>query len=95
LFYDCAGWSGPDYAAERGAEWVGVGLGELPSSQVVFATDYPQAVRQDDEVVAYVKAVGAIGSGAQNIVDGANAEKLIPDLSERLKHAQRNAGKGA
>jgi predicted TIM-barrel fold metal-dependent hydrolase len=95
LFYDCAGWSGPDCAAERGAEWVGVGLGELPSSQVVFATDYPQAVRQDDEVVAYVKAVGALGTGAQNIVDGANAEKLIPDLKERLKHAQRNAGKGA
>jgi hypothetical protein len=49
LFYDCAGWAGPDYAAERGAEWVRVGLAELPFSQVVFATDYPQAVRHDDE----------------------------------------------
>jgi hypothetical protein len=39
--------------------------------------------------------VGALGTGAQNIVDGANAEKLIPDLNERLKHAQRNAEKGA
>jgi predicted TIM-barrel fold metal-dependent hydrolase len=94
LFYDCAGWSGPDYAAERGAEWVRVGLGELPSSQVVFATDYPQAVRQDEEVVAYVEAVGALGSGARNIVDGSNAEKLIPNLNKRLKYAQRNAGKG-
>jgi predicted TIM-barrel fold metal-dependent hydrolase len=85
FFYDCAGWSGPDYAAERGAEWMRVGLAELPSSQVVFATDYPQAVRDDDEIVAYVKAVGGLGSEARKILDGANAEKLIPNLKERLK----------
>ena len=64
LFYDCAGWSGPDYAAERGAEWVRIGMAELPVSQLVFATDYPQAVRDDDEIVAYVKAVGGLGSEA-------------------------------
>ena len=80
LFYDFAGWSGPDYAAERGVEWVRVGLAELPSSQVVFATDYPQAVRDDDEIVAYVKAVGGLRSEARKILDGANAEKLIPNL---------------
>jgi predicted TIM-barrel fold metal-dependent hydrolase len=85
IFYDCAGWSGPDGAAERGAEWVRVGLAELPSSQVVFATDYPQAVRDDDEIVAYVKAVSVLGSEARKILDGANAEKLIPNLKERLK----------
>jgi hypothetical protein len=61
---------------------VRVGLAELPSSQVLFATDYPQAVRQDDEVIAYVKAVGGLGSGARKILDGANAEKLIPNLKE-------------
>jgi hypothetical protein len=87
LFYDCAGWSGPDHVAERGAEWMRLGLAELPSSQVVFATDYPQAVRHDDEVVAYVKAVGTLGSGARNVLDGANAEKLIPNLNERLNRA--------
>jgi hypothetical protein len=85
LFYDCAGWSGPDYAAERGAEGVGVGLAEMPSSQIVFGTDYPQAVRDDDEVVAYVKAVGGLGSEARKILDGANTEKLIPNLNERLR----------
>ena len=85
LFYDCAGWSGPDYAAERGAEWVRIGMAELPVSQLVFATDYPQAVRDDDEIVAYVKAVGGLGSEARKILDGANAEKLIPNLKERLK----------
>ena len=64
-----------------------IGLAELPSSQVVFATDYPQAVCHDDEVVAYVKAVGALGSEARKVLDGANAKKLIPNLNERLNRA--------
>ena len=89
LFYDCAGWSGPDYAAERGAEWVRIGMAELPVSQLVFATDYPQAVRDDDEIVAYVKAVGGLGSEARKILDGANAEKLIPNLKERAETYQQ------
>ena len=71
-----------------------VGLAELPSSQVLFATDYPQAVRQDDEVIAYVKAVRGLGSGARKILDDANAEKLIPNLKERLARVQLNAGNG-
>ena len=83
LFYDCAGWSGRSHAAERGAEWVRIGLTELPASQVVFATDYPQAVHDDNEVIAYVNAVRALGSEARIVLDGANAEKLIPDLNER------------
>ena len=85
LFYDCAGWSGRTHAAERGAEWVRIGLTELPASQVVFATDYPQAVHNDNEVVAYVNAVRALGSEAQAVLHGANAEKLIPDLNDRVK----------
>ena len=64
-----------------------VGLAELPTSQVVFATDYPQAVRDDDEIVAYVKAVGGLGSEARKMLDGANAETLIPNLNERLNRA--------
>jgi len=87
LFYDCCGWSGPDHAAERGAAWVRVGLNELPASQVVFATDYPQAVENDDEVVAYVNAVGALGTETRAILDGANAEKLIPNLGKRKRRA--------
>jgi predicted TIM-barrel fold metal-dependent hydrolase len=85
LFYDCAGWSGRTHAAERGAEWVHIGLTELPASRVVFATDYPQAVHCNNEVVAYVNAVRTLGSEAQALLDGANAEKLIPDLNDRLK----------
>jgi predicted TIM-barrel fold metal-dependent hydrolase len=85
LFYDCAGWAGPDHAAKRGAEWVRTGLAELPMAQVVFATDYPQAVADDDEVIAYVNAVRALGAEARAVLNGANAVKLIPDLNERLK----------
>jgi predicted TIM-barrel fold metal-dependent hydrolase len=85
LFYDCAGWAGPDHAAERGAAWVRTGLAELPMSQVVFATDYPQAVGDDDEVIAYMDAIRALGAEARAVLNGANAGKLIPDLNERLK----------
>jgi quinolinate synthase len=51
----------------------------------VFATDYPQAVHDDNEVIAYVNAVRALGSEAQAVLRGANAEKLIPDLNDRVK----------
>jgi predicted TIM-barrel fold metal-dependent hydrolase len=87
LYYDCAGWSGPDFAAERGAEWARIGFAELPSSQVLFATDYPQAVRDEDEITAYVKAVAELGAEARKILDGANAEQLIPNLKDRLNRA--------
>ena len=84
LFYDCAGWAGPDHAAEWGAEWVRFGLQEVALSQTVFATDYPQAVRDADEVAAYVAAVRALGPNARAMVEGIAAERLVPDLSQRL-----------
>jgi hypothetical protein len=84
LFYDCAGWAGPDHAADWGAEWVRFGLQEVALSQTVFATDYPQAVRDADEVAGYVAAVRALGPGARAMVDGVSAERLIPDLKERI-----------
>jgi predicted TIM-barrel fold metal-dependent hydrolase len=84
LFYDCAGWAAPTPAAELGADWVRYGMQEVAFSQVVFATDYPQAVRDDDEVKAYVDAVRALGPNARAMLEGANAEKLIPDLKKRL-----------
>jgi hypothetical protein len=51
----------------------------------VFATDYPQAVHCNNEVVAYVNALRTFGPEAQAVLAGANAEKLIPDLNDRLK----------
>jgi predicted TIM-barrel fold metal-dependent hydrolase len=83
LFYDCAGWAGPDHAAEWGAHWVAFGLQEVALSRTVFATDYPQAVRDADEVAGYVAAVRALGPNARAMVDGLAAEALIPDLQQR------------
>jgi aminocarboxymuconate-semialdehyde decarboxylase len=84
IFYDCAGWAGPDHAAEWGGEWVRFGLQEVAPSQIVFATDYPQAVRDGSEVAAYVEAVRNLGPAARAMLNGANATRLIPDLAERL-----------
>jgi predicted TIM-barrel fold metal-dependent hydrolase len=84
LFYDCAGWAGPDHCAEWGAEWVRFGLQEVALSQTVFATDYPQAVRDADEVAGYVAAVRALGPDARAMVDGASAERLLGDLKRRI-----------
>jgi predicted TIM-barrel fold metal-dependent hydrolase len=84
LFYDIAGWAGPDHAGEWGAHWVRFGLEELAFPQIVFATDYPQAVREASEVAAYVEAVRGLGANARAICEGANAERLIPDLHRRL-----------
>ena len=89
LFYDCAGWAGPDPAGELGAHWVQFGMQEVAFSQVVFATDYPQAVRDDREVADYVAAARALGPNSRAMLEGANAEKLIPDLRARL--AKRKA----
>ena len=87
LFYDCGGWAGPDHAAEWGAEWVRFGLQEVSLSQTVFATDYPQAVRDASEVAAYVAAVRALGPSARAMVDGVSAERLLPDLKKRIRKA--------
>lgn len=84
LFYDCAGWAGPDHASEWGSEWVRFGLQEVALSQTVFATDYPQAVRDPGEVAAYVAAVRALGPDARAMIDGVAAGRLIPDLRQRL-----------
>jgi hypothetical protein len=84
LYYDCAGWAGPDHAGAWGAEWVRFGMSEVPLPQIVFATDYPQAVRVDSEVVDYVNAVRALGPNERAMLEGMNVEKLIPDARERL-----------
>jgi len=93
LYYDIAGWAGPDHAAEWGADWVRFGIEELAFSQLVFATDYPQAVREASEVAAYAAAVRGLGANGRALVAGANAEKLIPDLARRLSKCTPSAAK--
>ncbi len=56
-------------------------------SQTVFATDYPQAVRDADEVADYVAAVRALGPDARAMVDGVSAERLVGDLACRIRRA--------
>jgi hypothetical protein len=84
LFYDCAGWAGPDPCGPLGADWVRFGLQELALSQCVFATDYPQAIRDPAEVKAYVEAVKQLDPNANALVHGLNADKLIPDIKHRM-----------
>jgi len=61
-------------------------MAELPVSQLVFATDYPQAVRDTDEVLASVDAVPRPRRRARTVLNGGNAEELIPNLRDRRKH---------
>ncbi len=89
LFFDCAGYSGPDHAAEWGAEWVGRGLSETALPQIVFASDYPQALSAHDQVEGYVKAIRALGPNARAMLEGETPLRLIPDLRSRLERASR------
>jgi len=60
------------------------GLQELALSQCVFATDYPQAIRDPSEVKDYVDAVEVLDPNANALLHGLNAEKLIPNIKERV-----------
>jgi predicted TIM-barrel fold metal-dependent hydrolase len=91
LVFDCCGWSSGDRAAEEGALWVQAGLTELPKSRVVFATDYPQGVQDDEQVAHYVQAVRAGGDKSLAMLDGADARLLIRDLDARLATSENIA----
>ena len=71
------------------------GIEELAFSQLVFATDYPQAVREAGEVAAYVEAVRGLGANGRALAAGANAEKLIPDLAPAARARARARSQGA
>ena len=80
LMYDCAGWVfHADDTAKQGIEWIEFGLKEVALSQVVFATDYPQAIRTDKDCKDYTDAVRALGEVGETILTG-NTAKLIPTL---------------
>ena len=59
-------------------------MNEVSLTQLVFATDYPQAVRVDQEVKDYVDQVRALGPSERAMLEGLNVEKLIPDAKDRL-----------
>jgi hypothetical protein len=41
-------------------------------------------VRDADDVAGFVAAVRALGPDARAMVDGASAERLLPDLKQRI-----------
>lgn len=82
LVFDCCGWSSANCAAAEGALWVQAGLNELPKSRVVFATDYPQGVQDEEQVASYVRAIRAGGDRALGVLNGVHAGALIRDLDK-------------
>lgn len=52
-------------------------LVELPASRLVFATDYPQEIRDRDVVANYVREIRALGPVGETILSG-NTGLLIP-----------------
>ena len=60
------------------------GMSEVPLPRIVFATDYPQAVRVDSEVVDYVNAVRALGPGPGDVFilnDPYTGGSHLPDIT--------------
>ena len=49
---------------------VNAALAEIPASRIVFATDYPQEVRQREPVRAFVKDIRALGPPGEQILSG-------------------------
>ena len=71
LIFDTAGFAG-DVRSVKSA------LVELPSKQVVFATDYPQEIRERSKVKAFVDGLRELENG-DTILDK-NTGLLIPGV---------------
>jgi predicted TIM-barrel fold metal-dependent hydrolase len=71
LIFDTAG-----FAGDIGS--VKTGLVEIPASQIVFATDYPQEIRQREVVRDFVRDIRALGASGEQILSG-NVGKLLKE----------------
>ncbi|MET0629359.1 MAG: hypothetical protein ABWY92_00740, partial [Xanthobacteraceae bacterium] len=69
MVFDTAGFCGA-MGAVKGA------LIEIPVSRIVFATDYPQEIRERGAVRDFVKELAALGKDGEAILSG-NVGKLI------------------
>jgi predicted TIM-barrel fold metal-dependent hydrolase len=69
MVFDTAGFCGV-IAAVKAA------LIEIPASRIVFATDYPQEIRERAAVRDFVKDLRALGKDGEAILSG-NVDKLI------------------
>ena len=71
MVFDTAGFCGA-LGAVKGA------LIEIPASRIVFATDYPQEIRERGAVADFVKELRALGKDGEAILSG-NVGKLIKE----------------
>ena len=71
--FDVAGFCG-----EIGA--IRASLIEIPSQRIVFATDYPQEIRDTAKVRDFVDGIRALGDAGQEILSG-NVGLLLPRLA--------------
>ena len=69
IIFDTAGFAGDIRAVKTG-------LVEIPASQIVFATDYPQEIRQREIVRDFVRDIRALGADGERILSG-NVGKLL------------------
>lgn len=70
LIFDTAGFAG-DVRSVR------TSLVELPPERIVFATDYPQEIRDRSKVKAFVDGIRQMGAAGESILDR-NTTLLIP-----------------
>ena len=70
MVFDTAGFCGAIGAIKSA-------LIEIPASRIVFATDYPQEIRDRRAVADFVKELRALGSNGEAILTG-NVDKLLP-----------------
>jgi hypothetical protein len=71
LIFDTAGFAGDIRSVKTG-------LVEIPASQIVFATDYPQEIRQREVVRDFVRDIRALGPSGEQILSG-NVGKLLKE----------------
>ena len=65
---------------------------EVALSQTVFATDYPQAMRDPGEVNDYILAVRDLGPNGRALVNGLNALGIGPRDMISILQAVKAAG---
>lgn len=73
MVFDVAGFCG-----EIGA--IRASLVEIPAQRIVFATDYPQEIRDTAKVRDFVNGIRALGGAGQDILSG-NVGLLLPRLA--------------
>jgi hypothetical protein len=74
IIFDTAGFAGAISSVKTG-------LVEIPASQIVFATDYPQEIRRREVVRDFVRDLRALGTTGEQILSG-NVGKLLKQPAE-------------